>query len=994
MSRARLAHGVALGALLWSLLSSLVGAGVAGCAERPLTQLVVVADSDLAIPAQLDAVEIEITPPTGLPVTRSGTLGSATELPATLGIVHRGGPLGPVAIAVRGEFRGLEVVTRLAEVEMVAGRTLVVELSLEAACVAVPCPDGQTCARGACRDVRLRPEELPEFDGSVPRLGDGGAECFPELCNGIDDDCDTRVDEGVDTSGDPRNCGVCGNACPARPRAQPACAEGRCALDCEEGWGDCNGDVRDGCEEPLNTLSMCGVCGVECAIAHGVSDCSTGSCEIGRDGRGDPLCAPGWGDCNGDPSDGCEAPLNSVEDCGVCDAGCMFSGAAASCTGGLCAIAGCDPGRDDCDGNAANGCETPLDTVTDCGACGRACPAGVANGDPVCVSGACDVTCDAGWADCDGSGGNGCETPLDSTTDCGGCGRRCELPRATEACTATGCALVACDAGWGDCDGDPTNGCETPLDTIADCGACGATCTGADPVCTDTAGARRCGTTCSGSTILCGGTCADTDTSTAHCGGCGRACAPANAIGRCAAGSCGIEACAPGFDDCNGDPADGCETRLDTLTSCGACGARCELPGATEACMGGRCVIATCEAGVGDCDGLATNGCETPLDTLTSCGACGARCDLPGASETCETGLCKVYLCEMGRADCNALSGDGCEVALGSLTDCRACGDRCDVPRATESCATGTCAATRCDDGWADCNGMLADGCERSLATTTDCGACGVACGPFPNATASCVTGSCARTCLAGWADCNGVANDGCETSLQDATHCGSCTTVCGGARPFCADTMPGVFACSASCATGRTRCGDSCVDLATSASHCGMCDRPCAPPNATGACLASECLVSSCDPGWADCNGMAADGCERDVRTLTDCGGCDVTCGPTFPNATATCETGFCSLLCTPGFGDCDGMRGNGCENPLSSVMSCGGCATVCPTPANSSRTCVDDMCSYTCATNRADCDGLASNGCEVNTSTSLLHCGGCDRPCGTRCVSGVCAS
>jgi hypothetical protein len=33
----------------------------------------------------------------------------------------------------------------------------------------------------------------------------------------------------------------------------------------------------------------------------------------------------------------------------------------------------CNPGFASCDGNAANGCETPITTDTNCGACGIAC---------------------------------------------------------------------------------------------------------------------------------------------------------------------------------------------------------------------------------------------------------------------------------------------------------------------------------------------------------------------------------------------------------------------------------------------------------------------------------------------------------------------------------------------------------------------------------------------------------------------------------------------
>lgn len=64
----------------------------------------------------------------------------------------------------------------------------------------------------------------------------------------------------------------------------------------------------------------------------------------------------------------------------------------------------------DCDGNPSNGCETNLDTdVLHCGACGIACTAPQAN--MACVDGVCVITsCQAGYYDCDGNAANGCET--------------------------------------------------------------------------------------------------------------------------------------------------------------------------------------------------------------------------------------------------------------------------------------------------------------------------------------------------------------------------------------------------------------------------------------------------------------------------------------------------------------------------------------------------------------------------------------------------------
>ncbi len=72
-----------------------------------------------------------------------------------------------------------------------------------------------------------------------------------------------------------------------------------------------------------------------------------------------------------------------------------------------------------------------------------------------------------------------------------------------------------------------------------------------------------------------------------------------------------------GFDDCNNDPADGCEADLASASSCGSCGNVCQAPaGGAPTCLAGACSF--------DC---GTN--------LIACGdACVARCntvfDAPG----------------------------------------------------------------------------------------------------------------------------------------------------------------------------------------------------------------------------------------------------------------------------------------------------------------------------------------------------------------------------
>ncbi len=126
---------------------------------------------------------------------------------------------------------------------------------------------------------------------------------------------------------------------------------------------------------------------------------------------------------------------------------------------------------------------------------------------------------------------------------------------------------------------------------------------------------------------------------------------------------CYQQACPAGLGNCNGDPADGCETTLDTVANCGACGNACALPHASSSCDAGSCAIGACDAGYGDCDGDPQNGCEASLAVVpdsTSCGACGVSCPACAGFQglACPQGLiCRDY------------TGDNCH-PLGYGADC------------------------------------------------------------------------------------------------------------------------------------------------------------------------------------------------------------------------------------------------------------------------------------------------------------------------------------
>jgi hypothetical protein len=160
-----------LRALAWA---SLLAFGC-GKAATPLTQIVVVVDSNLNVPSELDAVSIAVGGAVDMPnadadLTKQG-------LPRSLALVHSGGALGPLDITVRGLHAGNVVVTRHASVSFRADVTLELDLPLERACAganAPSCAADQTCKAGACADAKS--SDLPVFDGAdhFP-VGSGGS---------------------------------------------------------------------------------------------------------------------------------------------------------------------------------------------------------------------------------------------------------------------------------------------------------------------------------------------------------------------------------------------------------------------------------------------------------------------------------------------------------------------------------------------------------------------------------------------------------------------------------------------------------------------------------------------------------------------------------------------------------------------------------------------------------------------------------------------------
>lgn len=411
---------------------------------------------------------------------------------------------------------------------------------------------------------------------------------------------------------------------------------------------------------------------------------------------------------------------------------------------------------------------------TDCGACGNACAEG-----EVCIDSECTSVCETGRTFCDGA----CVDLDTDPENCGACGNVCD-----QVCQDGECR-IECSDGKTDCDG----ACVDLGSDPANCGGCGIAC-GETEICSDSA------CVCPEGTERCGDVCVNTRTDVANCGGCGRICGQENAEEvSCVDGGCQIR-CLDGFDDCDEDPANGCEADLDSPASCGACGVTCRddqvcadgacgCPEGFEECDGvcvdtssdsancgscgfscegrdntvsGACVEGKCElectGSFADCDGDAENGCEVPiLSDPENCGGCGIACR---EDQLCGGGEC---ICSGGRTECDGV----CVDLLTDPNHCNECGNVCPDGGA---CAEGVC----CEPGLAACGAACVD-----LADDPEnCGSCGNSCLDFPNTTSgTCEEGTCTTiACAAGFEDCNGDITDGCEIDLMnDPANCGAC---------------------------------------------------------------------------------------------------------------------------------------------------------------------------------------------------------------------------
>jgi hypothetical protein len=236
---------------------------------------------------------------------------------------------------------------------------------------------------------------------ACPAPSNGGAVCASGVCGTACNPGYHRVDSSTCAPNDTPDC--CGYDCrrceATRSNAMPACDGSSCRepSPCRPGYHECNGSCLSN-----NSVGSCGSSCSPCPSRPNMdAECEGGSCRYS--------CSSNYGNCDGDMDNGCEVDLrNDPHHCERCNRACPAGGSGDSagtpiCRNRRCEIRCNNPSFDDCDRKPENGCEVDLRfSLLNCGVCHPRAARGDCGAGDQC-------TMDANNPVSNANGGNACQ---------------------------------------------------------------------------------------------------------------------------------------------------------------------------------------------------------------------------------------------------------------------------------------------------------------------------------------------------------------------------------------------------------------------------------------------------------------------------------------------------------------------------------------------------------------------------------------------------------